>query len=108
MEGAFVDMTCYICEIDKENQSVIVELNLPIPTHMDVSLEDLEWQFLVGDQVCVALGENKGRMGSIVEINDGVGTIVKRTANKVIEVNPTVFFFIYYLFCLVSVPIALS
>ena len=108
VEGAFVDMTCYICEIDKENRSVIVELDSPILTCMDVSLEDLERQFLVGDQIHVMLGENKGRTGLIVEINDGVGTIIERTANEVIEVNPTVFFFIYYLFCPVPVPIALS
>ena len=55
-----------------------------------------------------ALGENEGRTGSIVEINDIVGTIVKQMANKVIEVNLTVFFFIYYLFCPVPIPIALS
>ena len=77
VEGAFVDTTCYIHEIDEENRSVIVELDLPIPTHVEVSLEDLEQQFLVGDQVHVALGENKGRTGSIVEINDGVSTIVE-------------------------------
>ena len=108
VEGAFVDMTCYIHEIDEENRSVVVKLDLLIPTHMDVSLEDLEQQFLVGDQVCVMLGANKGRMGSVVEINDGVSTIIEQTANKVIEVNLTVFFFIYYLFCPVPVPIALS
>jgi hypothetical protein len=75
---------------------------------VEVSLEDLEWQFLVEDQVCVALGENKGRTGSIVEINDSVGTIIERMANKVIEVNLTVFFFIYHLFYPVPIPIALS
>ena len=108
VEGAFVDTMCHIHEIDEENQSIIVKLNLPILTCMDISLEDLEQQFLVGDQVRVMLGENKGRTGSIVEINDSVGTIVEQMANKVIEVNLTVFFFIYYLFCPVPVPIALS
>ena len=39
----------------------------------------------------VALGENEGRTGSIVEINDGVGTIVEQTANEVIEVNFTLY-----------------
>ena len=59
-------------------------------TCIEVSLGDLEWWFLVGDQVHVMLGENKGRIGSIVGINDGVSTI-KQTANEVIEVNLTLY-----------------
>ena len=82
VEGAFVDMTYYIHEIDKENQSIVAKLDSPILTCIEVSLEDMEQKFLVGDQVRVVLGENKRRMGSIVEINDGVGTIVEQMANK--------------------------
>ena len=108
VEGAFMDTMCYIHEIDKEHRSIIVKLDSPIPACVDISMEDLERQFLVGDQVHVMLGENEGRTGSIVEINDGVGTIVEQMANEVIEVNLTVFFFIYYIFCPVPVPIALS
>ena len=55
---------------------------------VEVSMEDLERQFLVGDQVHVALGENKGRTGSIIEISNDVGTIIKGTAHQLIEVTP--------------------
>jgi len=89
VEGALVDTLCSIHEIDEDNRSVVVEFDSPKPTRVEVSLEEVERQFLVGDQVCVALGENKGRTGSIVEMNDGVGTIVERTANEVIEVSLT-------------------
>ena len=91
VEGVFVDTTCSICEIDKDNQSIIVKFNLPMLTCMQVGLGDLEWQFLIGDKVCVTLGENKGRMGSVVEINDSVSTIIKQMANEVIEVNLTLY-----------------
>ena len=87
LEGAFVDTRCSIHEIDEGNRSVIVEFDSPQPTRVEVCLEDLERLFLVGDQVRVSLGENKGRTGSIVRINDGVGTIVEGTANQVIEVS---------------------
>ena len=87
LEGAFVDKSCSIREIDEDNRSLIVEFDSPEPTSIEVSLEDVERQFLVGDQVCVALGENKGRTGSIIEINDGVGTIVEGTAKEVTEVS---------------------
>ena len=98
LEGAFVDRLCSIREIDKDNRSVIVEFDSPKPTTLEVSLEDVERQFLVGDQVRVALGQNKERMGSILKINDGVGTIVEGTANQVIEVSLSLhsFSFIIY------------
>ena len=88
LEGAFVGMTCSICEMDELNQSVIVEFDSLDPTCVEVSIEDLERQFLVGDQVRVALGNNKGRTGSILKINDRVGTIVEGTANQLTEVTP--------------------
>ena len=87
LEGVFVEKWCSIHEIDEDNQSVIVEFNSPQLTRVEVCLEDLERLFLVGDQVRVAFGENKGRTGSIVRINDSVGTIVEGTANQVIEVS---------------------
>ena len=74
-----MDMLCFIHEMDEANQSAIVEFGLPNPTCVEVSMEDLEQQFLIGDQVHVALGKDKGRMGSIVEIIENVGTIVKGT-----------------------------
>jgi len=88
LEGAFTDTSCSIHEIDEANQSAIVEFGSPKPTCVEVSMEDLERQFLVGDQVRVALGKNKGRTGSIVEITDDIGTIVEKTANQLTEVNP--------------------
>jgi ribosomal protein L24 len=87
LRGAFVDKSCSIREIDEDNGSAIVEFDSPKPTSVDVSLEDIERQFSIGDQVRVALVENKGRTGSIIEINDGVGTIVEGTANQLIEVS---------------------
>ena len=51
-------------------------------------MEDLERRFLVGDQIRVMLGENKGRTGSIIEISDNVGTIVEGTAHQLIKVTP--------------------
>ena len=42
VEGAFVDMTCSICEIDEDNQSIFVEFNLLMLTRVEVSLGDLE------------------------------------------------------------------
>ena len=53
-------------------------------THVEVSLGDLEQQFLIG-------GQDRGRTGSIVEINDGVGIIIEQMANEVIEVNLTLY-----------------
>jgi len=50
-------------------------------------MEDLEQQFFVGHQVHVALGNNRGRMGSILQINDNVGIIVEGTANQLTEVT---------------------
>ena len=88
LEGAFTDTSCSIHEIDEANQSAVVEFSSPKPTRVEVSMEDLERQFLVGDQVRVALGKNKGRTGSIVEITDDIGTIVEGTANQLTEVNP--------------------
>ena len=81
-------MLCSIYEIDEANQSTIVEFGSPKLMHVEVSMEDLERQFLVGDQVCVVLGENKGRTGSIIEISDDVGTIVEGTAYQLIEITP--------------------
>ena len=88
LEGAFKDMTCSIHEINELDRSVIVEFDSPNPTRAEVSIEDLERQFFVGDQVRVALGNNKGREGSILKINDGVGIIVEGTANQLNEVTP--------------------
>ena len=85
-EGAFMDTLCSIHEIDEANQSTIVEFSSPKPTCVEVSMEELEREFHVGDQVHVALGENKGRTGSIVKITDGV-------ANDLIEVTPSAIFF---------------
>ena len=87
LEGAFVDTTCYIYEIDDLNQSATVEFGSPEPTLVEVSMEDLERQFRVGDQVRAALGKDKGRTGSILEITDGVGTIVEGTALQATEVT---------------------
>jgi ribosomal protein S4E len=70
-------------------------------------LEDLEQQFLVGDQVYVMLGENKGRTGSIVEINDGVSTIVEGMANQVINISLAVFSILLALLLILPVPIAI-
>ena len=50
-------------------------------------MEDLERQFFIGDQVRVTLGNNKGRTGAILKINDSVGIIVDGTANQLTEVN---------------------
>ena len=83
-----MDMLCSIYEIDEANQSTIVKFGSPKLTHVEVSMEDLERRFLVGDEVCVVLGENKGRTSSIIEIYDNVGTIVKGTAHQLIEVTP--------------------
>jgi ribosomal protein L24 len=87
LEGAFVGMSCSIHEIDELNQSVIVDFDSPNLTRAEVSMEDLERNFFVGDQVRVALGKNKGRTGSIIEITDNVGTIVEGPANQLIEVT---------------------
>jgi hypothetical protein len=84
LEGSFVDESCFIREIDEANQTAIVEFD---STCVEVSMEDLERHFHVGDQVRVAFGKNKGRTGSIVEINDKVGTIVEGTANQLTEVT---------------------
>jgi hypothetical protein len=94
LEGVFVDTSCYIHEIDEANQTAIVEFGSPKATHVEVSIEDLERHFLVGDQVRVALGNDKGRTGSILKITDNVGTIVEGTGNQLIEVTsfPPFFF----------------
>ena len=88
VEGVFKETTCFIHEIDEANQIITVEFSSPPPTRFEVSIDHLERIFLVGDQVRVALGKNKGRTGSILEITDGVGTIVESTANELIEVTP--------------------
>jgi hypothetical protein len=87
LEGVFRE-TCSIHDIDEANQFVVVEFGSPLPTRVEVSMEDLERQFLVGDQVRVALGKNKGRTGSIIEITGDIGTIVEGTGNQLIEVTP--------------------
>ena len=92
-EGAFMDMLCSIHEINEANQSAVVEFGLPKLTHVEVSMEELEREFHVGDQVRVALGENKGRTGSIVKITNGIGTIVEGMAKDLIEVTPSAIFF---------------
>ena len=83
LEGTFKNTSCSIHEIDEANQSAIVEFGSPTPTHVEVSIEDLEQHFVVGDQVRVALGKNKGRTGSIIAITGDIGTIVERTATEV-------------------------
>ena len=88
LEGAFVDTLCYIHEIDEVNRTAVVEFGSPKPTRGEVSMEDLERKFLVGDQVRVALGENKGRTGAIVKLTDNVGTIVERMVDQMTEVTP--------------------
>ena len=60
-----------------------------LTVHVEVSIEDLEQRFLVGDQVHVVLRKNKGRMGSIVEITGNIGTIIESTANQLTEVTPS-------------------
>lgn len=85
--GAFVDTSCSIHELDEANHSAIVEFGWPKLTHVEVGMEDLERHFLVGDQVRVALGKNRGRTGSILKIIDDVGTIVDGTANQLVEVS---------------------
>lgn len=89
LEGAFMDTPCSILEVDEDNGFAIVEFDELNSTHVEVSIEDLERRFLVGDQVRVALGKNKGRMGSIVEITGNIGTIVESTANQLTEVTPS-------------------
>jgi hypothetical protein len=103
-EGFFVDKSCSICEKDELNRSVVVELDSdsPKPTRVEVSIEDLERQFFVGDQVRVAFGNNKGRTGSILKINDGVGIIVEGTANQLTEVTPPFPPFLFILITLTS------
>ena len=88
VEGVFRETTCFIHEIDEANQFITVEISLPPLTRVEVNINDLERIFLVGDQVRVALGKNKGRTGSILEITDDVCTIVESTANELIEVTP--------------------
>ena len=89
LRGNFMHKSCSIHEIDEANRTAIVEFGSPKPTLVEVSMEDLEREFLVGDQVRVALGKSKGRTGSIVEITDNTfGTIVEGTANQLIEVTP--------------------
>lgn len=85
LEGAFVDTVCSIYEIDEGNGTAVVEFGF---TRVEVSIEDLERHFLVGDHVRVAIGKNKGSIGSILEITGDVGTIVEMTANQqVIQVT---------------------
>jgi ribosomal protein L24 len=105
LRGSFMGKSALIREIDEESQSAIVEVD---STSVDVSLEDVERLFLVGDQVHVALGEHKGRSGAIINLNDGVGTIVEGMGTEVIEVSFTPLFLIHNLFCPVSIAIALS
>jgi transcription elongation factor len=81
-----VDKSCSIHEIDEANQ-IRCRFGSPTSTCVEVSIEDLERHFVVGDQVRVALGKNKGRTGSILKITDDVGTIVEGTANQLIEVS---------------------
>jgi transcription antitermination factor NusG len=97
LEGTFVNILCSILEIDELNQSAIVEFGPPKPMRVEVMMYDLERQFLVGDQVRVALGENKGRTGSIVEIIDDVATIVEGTASQLTEVTPPLPFILLHL-----------
>jgi hypothetical protein len=89
----FVDVSCSIYDTDEVNRSVVVEFDSPNSTRVEVSMDDLERLFFVGDQVCVAFGNNKGRTGSILKINDGVGIIVEGTANQPTEVTPPPFLF---------------
>ena len=92
-EGSFVDMLGYIHEIDEVNRTAVVEFGSPNLTRLEVSMEDLERKFHVGDNVRVALGKNKGRTGSILKITDKVGTIVEGMANQLTEVtSPSILF----------------
>ena len=86
LNGTFIDEMCSICEIDEANQIVIVELCSRESTCFEVNIEDLERHFRVGDQVRVAFWRNKGSWGSIIEINDKIGTIVEGTAKQLNEV----------------------
>ena len=42
LKGTFIGMSCSIHEIDEPNRTVIVKFNSLNPTHMEVSMEDLE------------------------------------------------------------------
>ena len=115
LEGSYMDMSCFIHEIDEANHSAIVELSWPTLTRVEVHIKDLERQFLVGDQVRVALGKNRGRTGSILEITNDVGTIVEGTANELVEVTPFFIFLhlliilsssMYYYYILRAIPLA--
>jgi ribosomal protein L24 len=107
LKGAFIGMSCSIHEIDEPNRTVIVEFDSLNPTCVEVSMEDLERQFFIGDQVRVALGNNKGRTGAILKINESVGIIVEGTANQLTEVNsPSIF--IRFLFILPSLKFCCS
>ena len=70
LKGALIGLSCSIHEIDEPNRTVIVEFDSLNPTRVEVSMEDLERQFFIGDQVRVALENNKGRTGTILKIND--------------------------------------
>jgi ribosomal protein L24 len=92
--GTFVGTLCSIQEIDELNRSIVVDL--PDLTRADVEMEDLERHFLIGDQVRVAFGINKGRTGSIIKIIEDIGTIVEGTANQLFEVSyPSIFLHLF-------------
>ena len=88
LEGAFKDISSHILEIDETNGIAIVEFGSLTPTQVEVSIEDLEQHFVVGDQVLVAFGENKGKTGLILLIADDIGTIVEGTGNNLTQVIP--------------------
>ena len=106
LEGVFINTSCSIHEIDEANRTAVVEFGSPKPTLVEVSTEDLERKFLVGDQVRVALGKNKGRTGTIVEITDNVGTIVEGMANQLTEVTPPSI--LLHLLIIIPVPSAIA
>lgn len=114
LKGDCKDTSCIILEIDEANEIAIVGFGSPTPIRVEVRIEDLERHFVVGDQVRVVFGKNKGKTGSIIVIADDVGTIVEGTGSQLTQVTPPSFFhhslLISYIpsskyFCFISRPI---
>ena len=106
LEGAFMGMLGSIHEIDEVNGTAVFEFGSGEPTRIEVSMEDLERRFLLGDQVRVALGKNKGRTGSIIKTTDKIGTIVEGMANQMTQV--TILFILYHLLIIVPARSAIT
>ena len=78
-DGVFQGFACHIHKIDWEGRSAIVDIMEPGwlgETHVEVRVEEMERQFLLGDNVCVILDTEKGKYGSITTIRDNVASIV--------------------------------